>query len=405
MKRRADRTAAGGKSVLVFQRSILKRDRDEMAGIAAYARDAGWTVQTVEYGSATVNRFHGAMGEDRRDIRALLAFWRPDGCIVECGGEPPDLEPDIFGAVPTVFLDCPPCVGGRRVACVSSDAASIAACAARELLALGFRDYAFVPWPKDTAWNRERGAAFARLLAQNGKRGHVFAAPAGANAAAWMQRLANWLAALPKPCGVFAANDWCAGQTVGACQSRQIAVPDAVAVVGVDNDADLCEGAHVSITSVATDNRRAGERAAALLADRMAGVADAPAAVTFGVAGLARRASTRRLRATDARVARALEHIRRHACEGLDAAGAVAVMGCSRRWAEVRFRETTGRSILDEIHDVRFTRACDLLRKSALSLDAVARACGYASPSFFRKHFKERTGLTPRAWRGGKERP
>ena len=389
------------KTVLVLQRSILKRDRDEMAGIAAYARKAGWAVQTIEYGTATVNRFHGSLGEDRRDIRSLLRFWSPAGCIVECGGEPPDIEPCVFGSTPVVFLDCPPSAFGRRAACVSSDAKSIAEHAARALLALGFAHYAYVPWPKDTLWSRERGESFAAFVAQNGKAFCRFDPPVGLGPMEWRRRIEAWIAALPRPCGIFAANDWCAGQIVGICASRDLAVPDEIAVVGVDNDVDMCENAAVSISSISTDNVQAGERAAGLLAEQMKDGTAARRSALFGATGIVRRASTRLLGIADFRVAKALEHIRRHACEGLEAGDVAEIMACSRRWAELRFRNAVGHSILDEIHDVRLARAQTLMIKSSLRLEEIANACGYESTSFFRKYFRRRIGCSPRDWRKG----
>lgn len=394
MSRQAER-----KTVLVLQRSILKRDRDEMAGIAAYARNAGWSLQTVEYGTATVNRFHGSLGEERRDIRSLLKFWHPAGCIVECGGEPPDIAPRLFGDVPVVFLDCPPSVRGQRVPCVSSDATSIAEHAVRALLPLGFSSYAFVPWPKETLWSRERGKSFADFVAQNGKAFRCFDPPSGLGSMEWRRRLEAWIIALPKPCGVFAANDWCAEQVVGICASRNIAVPNDVAVVGVDNDADMCESAAISISSISTDNVRAGELAARLLAEQMKGGDSSCRTMLFGATGLVRRASTRLLKVADFRVAKAIEHIRRHACEGVEAGDVAEIMECSRRWAEVRFRKVVGHSILEEIQNVRFAKALELMPRRGLRLEEIANACGYESTSFFRKQFKKRMGRSPRDWR------
>lgn len=387
------------KTVLVLQRSILKRDRDEMSGIAVYARDADWSVQTVEYGTAAVNRFHCSLGEDRRNIRSLLKFWHPAGCIVECGGEPPDIMPRLFGNVPVVFLDCPPSIHGRRVSCVSSDARSIAEQAVRVLLPLGFENYAFVSWPKETLWSRERGESFADFVVQNGKTFRCFNPPSDRGLQEWRRRLDAWIATLPKPCGVLAANDWCAEQIVGICASRNIAVPCEIAVVGVDNDTDICENAAVSISSITTDNVRAGELAAMLLAEQMKCGNPPCRTALFGATGFVQRASTRMFRIADSRVAKAIEHIRRHACDRLESGDVAGIMGCSRRWAEIRFREVAGHSILDEIHDVRFARALELMPRHGFRLEDIANACGYESASFFRKHFKKRMGCSPREWR------
>src|SRR3984893_13354437 len=48
--------------------------------------------------------------------------------------------------------------------------------------------------------------------------------------------ISNWLAGLPKPVGVFACNDVRALQVSQACRIKEFAVPDAIAILGVDND-------------------------------------------------------------------------------------------------------------------------------------------------------------------------
>ena len=61
-------------------------------------------------------------------------------------------------------------------------------------------------------------------------------------------------------------------------------------------------------------------------------------------------------------------------------------MDGARRTAEMRFREATGRSILDEILDVRMARARELLcADSTRSVKVVAQMCGYSSESAFRR--------------------
>ena len=99
------------------------------------------------------------------------------------------------------------------------------------------------------------------------------------------------------------------------------------------------------------------------------------------------------------RVLAAVESIRRKACEGLTARAVLAEMGCSRRLAEMRFREVTGHSILDEITDVRLTHARMLLRDPRKTVEMVASCCGYNSPVALRKAFLSHTGETLSAWR------
>ena len=76
----------------------------------------------------------------------------------------------------------------------------------------------------------------------------------------------------------------------------------------------------------------------------------------------------------------------------------IAVMGCSPRLADIRFRETTGHSILDEIHGVRLEKAKLLLGSARPDLARIASVCGYASLDDFRRVFRRYLGTTPSKW-------
>ena len=76
-----------------------------------------------------------------------------------------------------------------------------------------------------------------------------------------------------------------------------------------------------------------------------------------------------------------------------------AEMKTGRRSAEIRFRRQAGHSIQDEIDDVRFRVACELLRRRAEPLKTLHLRCGYNSARALRNLFLKKCGLTPTAWR------
>jgi len=55
--------------------------------------------------------------------------------------------------------------------------------------------------------------------------------------------------------------------------------------------------------------------------------------------------------------------------------------------------------------EMRIAHAGELLRTTTLSQEDVAAYCGFADIHHFSKAFKRRTGVTPGAWREGRERP
>jgi len=384
--------------VLLFRSSLCEMSKREFSGIMRFAHGAKWNVQTIEFDNAAGNRFRET-GVGDVDMAQMLKFWTPSGCIVECGGKRSKLPRKLFGKTPVVFLDSYPELMGTDAVCVSSDAEAISTAAARELLALGFSDYAFVEWPGGRLWSMDRCRAFEKIVRQHGRRIHVFQGHENvADVIAYGQELSKWLKSLPKPCGVFAANDFIAERVLSVCVSCGIAVPTDVAVLGVDDDEEICENAVVSLSSVRPDSEASGYIAASLLDHLMKHPRAAHPSVACGAPILKRRASTRAGTKGDARAIKALDYIRLHACDGLARPDVIAVMGCSSRLADLRFKETAGHSILDEIHLVRLDKAKVLLRGCSVSMPEIAERCGYASLDDFRRVFRRYCAMTVGQW-------
>jgi LacI family transcriptional regulator len=386
------------KTVLFFESAFCQTNQAQQDGARRYARAAGWQLRTIEYGRAARDRAGKSGVKGRDDIRKLVAFWKADGCIVECGNEPTTFMAADFSPLPTVFLDRHPDTIEPGTVCVSSDVEAVASSAAQVLLELGFGDYAYVGWLEPVMWSEEREARFAEIVRLNGKAFHSFPKPARRISDRRLHtQLVAWLAHLPRPCGICAANDYVARIVLDACVQLRIAVPAEMAVVGVDNEDRICENTRPTLTSVLPDNDRAGYIAAELLDGLMKG--DRPKSRMFGVLTVVRRQSTCRYRRSDARVLAAVETIRRQACEGLSAKAVIDGMGCSRRLAEMRFREVTGHSILDEITDVRLANARMMLRDPRKTVEMVAASCGYNSTVALRKAFLSHLGEPLSAWR------
>ena len=387
-----------GKTVLVFQGALGPSNRQELDGIFRCAREQGWRIQTVEYAAAAGSRFNLSNDGQRCPVKALLAFWKPIGCIVECAGQVSDFDVADFGKTPLVFLDRHPSTVSARATCVYSDADSISTCAAQELLSLGFSDYGYVPWIQDTVWSRERGERFAQLVRMNGKNLHLFDAEFHPGRELdYRQALRRWVEGLPRPCGIFAANDCLGEQVLSACQSLGVDVPDQIAVLGVDDDPQICENATPTLSSIQVDCEQAGYLSAALLAERIAGRSCRSCA--FGARKLNRRASTHRLLKGGIRLTRALDFIRQYACDGIDVADVVRQMGCSRRMADIYFKESVGHTVHDEIHAVRLERVKDLLGNPRCDLTRIAGVTGYSSNDDLRRVFRKKMGCSMTAYR------
>lgn len=73
--------------------------------------------------------------------------------------------------------------------------------------------------------------------------------------------------------------------------------------------------------------------------------------------------------------------------------------GCTADYLSHLFSQTAGEHLVAYINRQRVQRAAHLLRDTRLAGKEVAWACGYATPSYFIRSFREHFGVTPKAWR------
>lgn len=77
----------------------------------------------------------------------------------------------------------------------------------------------------------------------------------------------------------------------------------------------------------------------------------------------------------------------------------IAQAGIAERTLKRRFKAATGCSLMDYVQNLRIEAAKQLLETSELPADDISVEVSYEDPSFFRKLFKRRTGLTPGQYR------
>lgn len=390
------RGLSSARTVLSFRASETVNNRRHFDGVFRYAREHGWHVQAFEY----QRREHDPLcwrdpeSGAQTELKDLLDFWKPDGCVVDCGSIEHPLPRSAFGRIPVAYLDLYSGAAHSMTVSISSDDKCIAEAAARELFKFDFDNYAFVSAQRDYPWSVAREKEFVRLVRMNRRAVHVFNGCETENFQIfeWRGRLLQWLAALPKPCGLFAANDFIGKNVLDLCRSANIGVPSDIAVVGVDDDPQICESTVPSLTSIRQDYENGGYSACAILDRLMSNPKKKPQKLLYGIACVTRRASSCMCR--DRRVQKALEFIRRHACERIGLDDVVREMGCSRRLATHVFRQFQGKSILDCIHDVRLKRVKLLLENPNQDMKSLPDFCGYKSLVDLRRVFKARTGET-----------
>ena len=312
--------------------------------------------------------------------------------------------------VPTVNVLGENLVAG--VPCLRPNDELVARAAAEHFLERRLEHFAFCG-ARGLRFSEDRRAHFVAALAAHGHSVHVLEDGQPERLLTWaaMQRrmlqrvapLAAWLRRLPKPVGLLACNDARACQVSNTCRECGIAVPDEVAIVGVDNDPVLCEMATPPLSSVDPNAARIGYEAAAMLERMIAGHRPAAADNLIEPAGVVARQSTDVLAIPDRQVVDAVRFVHNHACRYLTIDELIEHTGTCRRTLDRWFIRYLGHSVTDEVTRVRIERLKDLLATTPLRLDEIAEIAGFSHPETMHRLFKEACGQTPGEFRKARQ--
>ena len=377
------------KTILVYTQRLNASYNELFLSLMREGRRRGWCFAIVEPTSAP---------DEAERVARIFGMLRPAG-FIGCylrRNAPVPVPPET----PTVWIDNsrPP-----RGACVVRHDNARFGVAAADALAGGSGGYA-VFGLKPHRWSAVRERAFVRRIGESGRSCRVvrldvrdenqFAALGDVREA--VKRLVR----LPRPVSVFAVTDRLANIVLMAASSLDLKCPRDIKVVGVDDDEMVCMGAPVTLSSVHPDWAEGGRLVVEALEAQMRG--EKPnREYLYGAVGVTRRASTRDdyRRPTDERVERGLAFIAAEFASPIGVDDVVAAMGCSRGHAELRFREETGKSILETIEEMRWERLLVLLRRRKADIAALPAMCGFRTASALRQFFRRRAGLSMTEWR------
>jgi LacI family transcriptional regulator len=380
--------------VILLIESSREPGRDCLLGIAAYIRNHGvWQILHLENGIAD-------------ELPNVVKSWKGDGVISRNNNEKMARSVaqlrlpvvDLRGAHPT-----PGC------AMLCTDPQACAQLAAEHFLSRGFRHFAFCGYP-GVSFSDQRCDHFVRYLGASGHDVAVFRIPGRRPLVSDMRvqevggelaetRLVNWLKTLASPVAVFACNDIRGRQVLAACATAGLAVPDEVAVLGVDNDEVICGLSQPPLSSIQQNAFQLGYEGAAILDGMMAGTAAPGLPILIAPQGLSNRLSSDVSAVEDPEVAAAVRYIRDHACTGGTVEDMVRDLMVSRTSLERHFLKTLGRSPKAEMERVRFERARQLLAETPYKLERIAAMLGFCTPAQFATAFKRYNGCTPSDYR------
>ena len=384
MKRSTDSNSV--RKVLLSPKLEGKAGREHLAGILGFL-DAGhvWDVQIVRTASElTAETIRNALADGTEGF--LLS-------VAAEGRQKAALDLLARSHRPVVVLDDHgPGRQAANFAYVRFNTTAIVAAALDHFeRILPGADVAFIPDPSNEPWSVSRENAFKSLVAKRRLKGSVFGGRT-------RRQLASWLAALPVPTGVLAANDLTALLVVETCAEHGILVPERITVLGIDNDELLCGHTRPPIATVEPNFAGAGFLAAATLQQMMDGrKIRREIVVAESVNRLVVRDSARPCAGKPLLFRRAIDLIRSDAVR-LDVTTLAHELGVSHTRLAEAFRRQ-GKTVAGEIRASRYAKVLELLRDPRQAIGPIANLCGWRSETHLMHDFKKRMGMTMRAWR------
>lgn len=380
----------------VAESRIIKAGRDRISGILRYAAMRGnWEVRLLRESGMTrtanemnqAQALDGIIGGPVR-VQKALGSWECPFVAIDAKNYEPRGE-------------CP-------AATVAIDDEAVGRAAAGIFLRGGLRHIAFVGVGHryEAMFQNGRLDSLRKCAEEADATFSAFLPDIGDAQYDDIEDLAEWLAALPHPCGVMAYSDNRAQTVLDACRMAHVKVPDQIQLVGVDNEVEICENMQPTLTSILPDFEGGGYLAAQLMDEMLTRRyrRRTPKTVTYGVKSVVVRASTQDLMGGGRLVTLAREFIRLHAGEQVDVEDIAAALNVSRRTLERRFREVTGMGVADALRQERLARVCRLLAETDRTIADISYDSGFASHNYIKALFKRTHGMTMGEWRASRGR-
>lgn len=270
-----------------------------------------------------------------------------------------------------------------------------------------YRQLAFFS-PENWWWSVERRNGFLRAAEQEQCRCDVFLPPrSGKHPATYSSpniweivgpRVIRWLKSLSKPVGLFVISDLHAVYILEACKRSGIAVPEEIAILGMDNDPLFCSTCSPQLSSIDPNTPLMGYEAAKRLDSLFRG-SFSRERIRIPPAFVADRQSTESTAVDDPQIIPILKHIRENAVTIVSVSSMAKQFGMSTRTLQRKFKETMRCSPEDEIHRIRLERAKMLLVNTKVSIAEISRLSGFSDSAYFARFFHQKIGMTPKQYR------
>lgn len=329
---------------------------------------------------------------------------RVDGVIASVGKDRGIVEWLERGGVPIVMV-CGD-LADSGLPSVYTDGESIAQLAINHIKTLGRHSVGFVGY-RDSDGSHHRRDALKEFCRQeefvfDSHEMEIALAISHSELAESMEPEPGLLALLrkiPKPATIVTLNDQYALATIKAIEKLGYTIPGDIGIIGVD-DSETSRLHSIPITSIHPPNLQIGYETTRLLMRLTEHKRLKRKIVEVPAEKISIRESTigqQRAPVTD--IDRAREYIRFHACEGIRVCDVADHVHIPLRTFQIEFKDATNRTVSEEIREVRFNRACELLQTTDFTLERISHLVGMSHAASFSEFFRKAAGMTPNSYR------
>jgi LacI family transcriptional regulator len=351
--------------------------RNRLHGVAQYARRVGWRMMLVRHSGEVAAK--------------EVAQLRPDGIIAYVADR---WLLDVAQRLSVPLVDT--ALTSLDVAMtISLDDGEVARLAAEHLANAGLKHFGYCGVDGLVASEQRQSSFIAHL---SDTKVHLFSEPTSEGESN-LQQLLRWLKKLPKPIGLLVFDDKLGERVLTACRWANLSVPDEVAVLGIGDDELMCEVSCPTLSSVNFPTPRLGYEAAEMLTLAMQRKKIKDPHRKIQPIGVATRGSTDMVAVEDSLVKSAVHYIRAQAGNLIGVEQVAQTFGVSRRTLDRRFEAALGRTVHDELAQVRMQMAHAMLVDNSKTIAAVARGCGYGTSASFSRAFHQHSGRWPSEYR------
>ncbi len=265
-----------------------------------------------------------------------------------------------------------------------------------------FRNFAYFG-VKGVVWSDERRQGYQQEVEHI--KGNFYCLESDKQEDEIRMEVSEWLQKLPKPIALFCCDDAHALFISETCKISNIAIPEEISLLGVDNDDLICNISDPPISSIELEVEKGGYFIGRLLHQQIKKEYEGTFNIVINPIRIEMRQSTEKHNIKDPYILEVVKYIESNYNLDLTIDSLLAQIPLSRRNFELKFKNAMNTSIYQYILNCRVNHLADLLLTTDRSLADLAIEVGFKDYNNISRIFKKFKGCSPLEYRQKRKNP